>query len=139
MPVAPSHFLLVDDNPIDLLLAQEAFHEVCPSCALTAAHSGHEALKLLKSTPLPDVILLDINMPGITGFEMLEYLKQDRRLRHIPVVMLSSSSAQRDIHEAYSLHASSYLVKSSEFATFLHQIDAFLTYWQASRVPFFRE
>ncbi|GGK33575.1 response regulator [Deinococcus malanensis] len=132
---APYRYLLVDDNPTDTLLAQEAFGEVCPACNLTCVQSGHEALELLKAGAVkPDVILLDINMPGMSGFEMLERLKKDSELRTIPVVMLSTSNAQSDISQAYSLHASSYLVKSAAFDTFLEQVEAFLRYWQANRV-----
>ncbi|ACO48212.1 response regulator [Deinococcus deserti] len=131
----PCRYLLVDDNPTDLLLAQEAFEELQPDCTLTCVQSGEEALNFLHSTPtLPDVILLDINMPGMSGFQLLGLLKQEPKLRRIPVVMLSTSAAAKDISEAYSLHASSYMVKSSAFDTFLRQIDAFLKYWQANRV-----
>lgn len=130
----PSHYLLVDDSLQDRLLAQEAFELICPNCTLTCVGSGHEALMLLDDPTFePDVILLDLNMPGMNGFEVLKALKHDPRLGHIPVVILSTSNAQQDISEAYTLHASSYLVKSANFAEFLKQVETFLHYWQVNR------
>jgi CheY-like chemotaxis protein len=130
----PFHYLLVDDSLQDQLLAQEAFDQLCPECVLTCVGSGQEALELLRRPGFrPDVILLDLNMPGMSGFELLRELKSARHLVHIPVVILSTSSAQQDVSEAYTLHASSYLVKSSSFAGFLEQLEKVLHYWQASR------
>lgn len=134
MPV-PCHYLLIDDNASDRMLAEEAFEQVCPDCTLTSVAGGREALQLLRTeTFQPDVILLDINMPGMNGFQLLAELKSDPALRKIPVVMLTTSSAQGDITQAYSLHASSYLVKSSAFDAFLEQVETFLRYWRANRV-----
>ncbi|MFC4427029.1 response regulator [Deinococcus navajonensis] len=134
MPI-PCHYLLVDDNAADLLLAEEAFGQLAPDCTLTCLSSGEEALQLLRTeTFQPDVVLLDINMPVMSGFQVLEAMKADSKLRKIPVVMLSTSSASGDITEAYSLHASSYLVKSSGFSAFLEQIDVFLRYWRGVQV-----
>lgn len=133
MPL-PFHYLLVDDSLQDQLLAQEAFDHLCPECVLTCVGSGREALALLHSPEFqPDVVLLDLNMPGMSGFELLREMKKAPPLVHIPVVILSTSSAQQDVSEAYTLHASSYLVKSSSFAGFLEQLEKVLHYWQASR------
>ncbi|GGB82505.1 MULTISPECIES: response regulator [Deinococcus] len=127
----PQRFFLIDDNPHDQLLAQEAFGELCPDCHLTVASDGPEALSLLGTADtLPDVILLDVNMPRMNGFEVLQALKGNPRLKLIPVVMLSTSDASADITAAYTLYASSYLVKADDFGAFLKQIEAFLTYWR---------
>lgn len=128
------HYLLVDDAPHDRFLAQEAFEQLCPEGVLTCVGSGVEALDLLRGPRFqPDVILLDLNMPGMNGFELLRTLKDDARLAHIPVVILSTSNAQQDVNEAYTLHASSYVVKSANFADFLEQLEKVLHYWQLSR------
>lgn len=128
------HYLLVDDTAQDRFLAQEAFEHLCPECVLTCAGSGEEALELLRSPGFePDVVLLDLNMPGISGFEVLRAMKEDERLAQIPVVILSTSSAERDVRQAYTLHASSYLVKSASFTEFLEQLEQFLHYWDISR------
>lgn len=125
---------LVDDNPIDRLLAAEALEEVCAHCTLESYDSGQAALAhLLHAKALPDVLLLDINMPGMNGFEVLTALKSDARLSLIPVVMLTTSNAATDIEQAYTLHASSYLVKAPTFTAFLSQVEAFIRYWQLNR------
>jgi CheY-like chemotaxis protein len=128
------HYLVVDDTPQDRFLAQEAFGHLCPECVLTCVGSGQEALELLRSPGFePDVVLLDLNMPGMSGFEVLRAMKEDVRLTHIPVVILSTSSAHEDVKQAYTLHASSYLVKSASFSEFLEQLEQFLHYWDVSR------
>ncbi|SMB85208.1 response regulator [Deinococcus hopiensis] len=136
----PQHFFLVDDSLGDRLLAEEAFDQLCPDCTLTTVASGETALRMLRTkSVIPDVILLDINMPGMNGFELLQALKDDDDLAQIPVVMLSTSGAPGDIERAYSLQASSYLMKSPNFQAFLKQIDAFLKYWGGAQVAYAAE
>ncbi|MFD1733251.1 response regulator [Deinococcus malanensis] len=84
--------------------------------------------------PLPDLIVLDINMPGMDGFDVLEAIKADPGLVHLPVVMLSASDNPADVTRAYSLRASAYVVKAHDFATFLQQIDALVGFWTLCRV-----
>lgn len=129
------HIGVIDDNASDLLLAQEAIAECGPECRLSAWVSGVDALKAMNApgSALPDVVLLDVNMPVMTGFEVLSVMKRSERLRRIPVVMLSTSSSAEDLRHAYDLYASSYMVKSHDFAEFLSDIDAFLEYWARCR------
>lgn len=126
--------MLIDDNVADQVLAQEAFEQLCPDCTLRIFSGGRQALDWLQSaSDHPDVILLDVNMPEMNGFEVLQALKQVPNLALIPVVMLSTSAARGDVAMAYTLHASSYLVKAPGFDAFLQQIDTFLTYWRETR------
>lgn len=125
---------LVDDNPMDRLLAVEALTEVCPECTLETYASGRAVLDHLRHTEtLPDVVLLDINMPGLTGFDVLKAMKTDPRLSLIPVVMFTTSNAAADIQQAYTLHASSYVVKAATFSAFLEQLEAFIRYWRLNQ------
>lgn len=95
--------LLVDDNPADVRIIMEVFRECRLSCRLHALEDGADALELLQSegrhvnTPLPDIIMLDLNMPKIDGFRVLSEIKSDSDLRTIPVFVLSTSSADKDI------------------------------------------
>lgn len=126
---------LVDDNSMDRLLAAEALQEVCTECSLDVYPSGQAVLAHLRTaTSLPDVLLLDLNMPGLTGFDVLKALKADRRLSLIPVVMLTTSTAEADIEQAYTLHASAYVEKAPTFSAFLEQLQALIRFWQMNRV-----
>lgn len=126
---------LVDDNPMDRLLAAEALEEVCADCTLDVYPSGQAALAHLRqSATLPDVVLLDINMPGLNGFDVLRALRVDPRLSLLPVVMLTTSNARADIEQAYTLHANSYVVKAPSFTAFVTQLEAFIGYWTLNRV-----
>lgn len=131
----PLRVLLVDDTDADRLLAREAFRNHADQVSIDTCASGERALEHLhnQEVELPDVVLLDINMPGLSGFEVLEQMKHHPRLSLIPVVMLSSSHDVGDIRQAYTLHASSYLVKSVDFACFVEQIDAFIQFWVHAR------
>ena len=127
--------LLIDDNPADLLLAQEAFSEYSERVRVISHTGGREALAYLKDTQqaLPNVIVLDVNMPGMSGFEVLGAIREDPELRHLPVVMLTTSAQEKDIDAAYDLITSSYMVKNAKFSEFVDQIDQFVKYWLGSQ------
>ncbi|GAA0501304.1 response regulator [Deinococcus depolymerans] len=132
----PFQVLLVDDNPADLLLAQEVFREHGDALHVTTCSSGADAMAYLRAPDTrPDVVILDVNMPVMSGFEVLQAIKDDPALVWIPVVMLSTSSHPGDVARAYTLHASSYMVKSSSFQAFMEQVDAFVRFWRESRTP----
>lgn len=121
---------------MDRHLAEEVFSEYTHLCTVTTAASGQAALDtmLAPGAELPDVVLLDINMPGLSGFEVLTAMKTHPRLVRIPVVMLTTSNHDRDIRQAYTLHASSYLIKSVNFQDFVAQVEGFLEFWTRSRL-----
>ncbi|MFC3833644.1 MULTISPECIES: response regulator [Deinococcus] len=127
----PLRVLLVDDGAADRELAREVFDQHKTHVVIDTCASGARALAFLQQpdTVLPDVILLDLNMPGMSGFDVLNALKSDARLDRIPVVILSSSTHPHDVERAYSLHASSFMTKQLDFGSFVQQIDAFVTFW----------
>lgn len=129
--------LMVDDDPTELLLAQEAFETHAQTVNLDTCSSGAEAIAHLQNpaNTLPDVIITDLNMPGLTGLDVIRILKTDPRLHLIPVIVLSNSNDPRDVEQAYSLHANSYLVKAPDFGKFMEQIETFLAFWQEVRKP----
>lgn len=127
---------LIDDDPDHTLIVRRAISEVNPQAEVHSHDDGEAALAALReATLLPDLILLDINMEGLSGFEVLEQVKGNARLKHIPVVMLTSSTASSDIEHAYELGASGYISKPS----YLHDLRAVigntLLYWQAMHRP----
>ncbi len=123
---------LVDDDPDHMLIIGRAIKEAAPSYVVQMLDDGALALAELQSAAaLPDLILLDINMAGLSGFDVLRAVKSDGRLRHIPVVMLTSSALDSDVARAYELGASGYISKPS----YLHDVRAVLgntlLYWSA--------
>ena len=127
--------LVVEDSPAFRYLIQEAFSDRGEQVrwALTVAKDGEEALHLLfeeenESIPLPDLILLDWNLPKVTGGEVLRRIKQHQKLRRIPVLVFSSSEAEEDIHAAYDDHANGYITKpgtSEALAAIVETIERF--------------
>jgi CheY-like chemotaxis protein len=108
--------LLVDDNRAELRLLAEAFKATDIPTQVLTAHDGADALNILNRAdiPRPDLVMLDINMPGLSGHEVLRDIKVNDNLRAIVVLMFSSSSAESDIEKAYDGHANGYLYKPAD-------------------------
>ncbi|MFB9995515.1 response regulator [Deinococcus oregonensis] len=130
------HIFVVDDNISDLMLAEEVLATFSDQVMVTTFQSGQAVLEAMRppDAVIPDVLLLDIHMPRMNGFDVLKAIKVDERLKFTPVVMLSTSSAAEDVTQAYSLFASSYMVKSMDFADFLQQIESFVEFWTRNRL-----
>ncbi|NGM14554.1 response regulator [Verrucosispora sp. WMMA2044] len=131
---SPIEVLLVEDDPGDVLMTQEAFEEHKLRNRLNVVSDGAEALAYLRregqyaDAELPDLILLDLNLPRRDGREVLEEIKRDEQLRRIPVVVLTTSQADEDILRSYQLHANAYVTKPVDFEQFIsvvRQIDEF--------------
>ena len=131
----PIEILLVEDNPGDVFLTKKAFVTSKLANHLVVAPDGEVALKMLKkedeyeAQPTPDIILLDLNLPKVDGKEVLEAIKEDEKLRKIPVVILTSSNAEKDILMSYELHANSYIVKPVDFSNFLDIVNSIESFW----------
>lgn len=108
----PITVLIIDDDADDRLFMRQALKTDSPSTRLYSADSGQQALDMLGLVhPAPDVILLDLNMPGLSGLEVLHQLKQSTRHQHIPVIVLTTSDAPTDQEQAYQLGASGFITK----------------------------
>jgi two-component system, chemotaxis family, response regulator Rcp1 len=122
--------LLVEDNPGDIRLVREALASGAISLRLTIAQDGLEALTLLqRSGRMPDLILLDLNLPSLDGRSLLRRIKVDPRLLRIPVVVLTNSDAPQDVSSAYDLHANCYLVKPADFSGFERSLHQLVDFW----------
>ncbi len=123
--------LLIEDNPADARLFAEALAEVNPATHLAVAPDGPAALALL---PLgrPTLIVLDVNLPGLSGHQVLATLKRDPATCRIPVVMLSTSSAPHDIAAALDRHANAYLLKPPDIDAFVAAVAALDTFWRTA-------
>ena len=131
---SPIEVLLVEDDPGDVLMTQEAFEEHKLRNRLTVVSDGAEALQYLRregeyaAAVVPDLILLDLNLPRRDGREVLKEIKKDEELCRIPVVVLTTSAADEDILRSYQLHANAYVTKPVDFDRFIsviRQIDEF--------------
>jgi CheY-like chemotaxis protein len=139
----PFEILLVEDNEADVMLTQRALTKLGVQARLQVAGDGIEALHYLRHKPpyaetqLPDLILLDLNMPRMDGRQLLLELKRDENLKIIPVVILSTSASERDVHEVYRGYANSYLTKPLEFPEFVRRTQRFADFWlgQAAVLP----
>ena len=134
--------LVVEDDPAYRFLIQKAFSGRGKEARwdLTVAKDGEEALHILfeeenKSVPLPDLILLDWNLPKVSGGEVLQRVKQHQDLRKIPVLVFSASEADRDIHAAYDNHANGFITKPEDGEALAATVQAIERFWIAARLP----
>ncbi len=129
------HILLVDDNEGDILLTREALGEARIINKISIAYDGVEAIAFLKKYPpyrgteMPDLILLDINLPKMDGTEVLSIIKNDPELRRIPVIMLTTSSAEKDILASYDNHANCYITKPVDLDRFMEVVRTIEDFW----------
>jgi len=132
--------LLVEDNPADARLVQEALAENKLLIDVQVAPNGEQALDRLHQrgaftkTPLPNIVLLDLNLPGMDGKEVLAQIKQHPQLKRTPVVVLSTSPSDRDIVQTYNLNANAYVIKPLDFDQFMNIIDNIIQFWMTVAV-----
>jgi CheY-like chemotaxis protein len=129
------HILLVEDNEGDILLTRVALENAAIDFKLSVAADGKEAIDFLSKTnefadrETPDLTLLDINLPKKNGHEVLAFMKTSESLKHIPVVMLTTSSSQNDIDMAYANNVSGFITKPSDLAEFLNAVASEVKHW----------
>jgi CheY-like chemotaxis protein len=131
----PVEILLVEDYEGDVGLIEEVFEEAKIMNKLHVAEDGEEALLYLygegkfSGSLRPDIILLDLNLPNKDGREVLKEIKEDSNLKNIPVIVLTSSSAEKDILRAYELHANAYVTKSIDFNQSIRVVESIVNFW----------
>jgi two-component system response regulator len=130
--------VMVDDDEDDCLLVEAALYEALFKCDFYCVMDGLEVLDYLNrrglyhdpdSSPRPDIILLDLNLPSMSGREVLRKLKLDQRFRSIPVIILTTSSSEEDINFCYDVGANTYIIKEPSFAGLLAAIKVVKEYW----------
>ncbi len=135
MMANPINILLVEDNPADARLIKEVFKDTKTKNKLYVVKDGVEAMAFLNQEfeytdiPRPDVILLDLNLPRKDGREVLKELKEDDVLKRVPIVILTTSSAEEDIIKTYNNHANCYITKPVDFDQFLKVINSIEDFW----------
>jgi len=127
--------LLVEDNPGDVRLTKEALRDAKVLNEIYVAKDGVEAMEFLNKkgkfakAPTPDMILLDLNLPRKDGREVLAEVKKDTKLKHIPVIVLTTSKADEDIIRSYNLHANAYITKPVDLNRLVEIIHALEEFW----------
>ncbi len=137
-----AEILLVEDNDGDVELTEEAFARGKLSANLSVTHDGVEALDFLfrrgafTGAVIPDLILLDLNMPRMDGKEFLSIVKQDPTLKYIPVIVFTSSSAQADITDVFLRYANSYIIKPFSLEEYIEVLKQVENFWiKLSQLP----
>jgi two-component system response regulator len=131
----PIEILLIEDNPGDVDLTREALESNKLRNNLHVVRDGEEAMAFLRhegkyaGVPRPGLVLLDLNLPRKNGREVLAEMKSDENLKRIPVVVLTSSQAEEDIHKTYNLHANCYVNKPIELNHFIKVVQAIEDFW----------
>ena len=140
--VATVHVLMVEDNPGDVRLVREALSGIGQLLAVHAVSSGEEALTFLRRendyacAPRPALVLLDLNLPGISGLEVLAKIDVDPDLRAIPVVMLTSSDAESDVRAAYAQRVNCFITKPVDLDGFMRVMERVGMFWlMSAEVP----
>lgn len=134
-PAVPIEILLVEDNPGDIRLTREALKDAKVRNNIHVAMDGVDAMAFLHkqgkhaAVPRPDLILLDLNLPKMNGREVLEEIKQDAGLQHIPVVILTTSQAEQDVLESYRLRANAFVTKPVDLEQFLKVVASIEQFW----------
>ena len=134
------HILLIEDSPTDAQILERALREGGVGHRLSVLREGSQALALLiamsgpggASADLPDLILLDLNLPGLDGFQVLARIKEAPRLRSIPVVVLTTSRHEADVSRAYDAGANTYIQKPGEFPLYRELVQTLRHYWYAT-------
>ena len=131
----PAQLLLVEDNSGDVMLTRAAFQDAKVANNLTVAKDGEQAMSMLRRTgpygnqPVPDLILLDLNLPRMDGREVLQAIRSDPTLSRIPVIVLTSSYADTDILKSYDLQANGYIVKPVDFERLQEVVASIESFW----------
>jgi response regulator RpfG family c-di-GMP phosphodiesterase len=127
--------LLIEDDMIEVMKLNRTISTLQLQHKIIEANNGEDALKILeKKDELPDIILLDLNMPKINGIEFLTILKNDPVLRYIPTIILTTSSNQKDLLECYKIGIAGYILKPLKYEEYVTKIEKILAYWSINEL-----
>lgn len=127
--------LLLEDDMIEVMKLNRTISSLKLNHKIIEAINGEEALKLLeKKDELPDIILLDLNMPKINGIEFLDILKKDPILKNIPTIILTTSGNQKDLSECYEIGIAGYILKPLKYEDYVSKIEKVLAYWSINEL-----
>ncbi len=127
--------LLVEDNLIEIMKMKRTISLLKSNHTIHEAKNGEEALHFLEDKDnIPDIILLDLNMPKISGIEFLRIIKEKKDLKHIPTIILTTSNNQKDLLECYRTGMSGYVLKPLKYEDYVKKIETVLAYWSVNEL-----
>ena len=127
--------LLIEDDAIEVMKLKRTISSLKLGHAIIEANNGLEALEILQGKKgLPDIILLDLNMPKVNGIEFLNILKKDSALQHIPTIILTTSNNNKDMLECYKIGIAGYVLKPLKYADYTRKIERVLAYWSCNEL-----
>lgn len=127
--------LLIEDDMIEIMKFNRTISRLGYNHSVTESKNGEEALKILnKKEQLPDIILLDLNMPKMNGIEFLSILKKDNELKYIPTIILTTSINRKDMLECYKIGIAGYVIKPLKFDDYIESIKRLLEYWSSNEL-----
>ncbi len=127
--------LLIEDDMIEVMKVNRVVSSLKLDHEIVEVNNGEEALQILEEkSRLPDIILLDLNMPKMNGIEFLSILKQDDQLRHIPTIILTTSNNKNDLLECYKIGIAGYMLKPLKYEDYFSQIEKLLAYWSVNEL-----
>ncbi len=129
------NILLIEDDAIELMKFKRVLNKLELNHKITEAENGKIALDILNAKEIiPNIIILDLNMPKLNGIEFLEILKNDEQLRNIPAIVLTTSNNYRDVLECYKIGIAGYILKPLKYDDYLEQIKRMLQYWSINEL-----
>ncbi|OIQ30381.1 MAG: response regulator [Bacteroidetes bacterium MedPE-SWsnd-G2] len=129
------NILLIEDDMIEIMKLNRTVGKLGLRHNIIKATNGEDALKLLeKKDSLPDIILLDLNMPKISGIEFLNIIKNDHNLKHIPTIILTTSNNNKDLLECYKIGIAGYVLKPLKYEDYVSKIEKLLSYWSINEL-----
>jgi len=135
MPMKTLNILLIEDDMIEVMKFQRTISSLQLDHKIIEANNGEEALKILeKKDELPDIILLDLNMPKINGIEFLNILKSDDVLKYVPTIILTTSQNQKDLLECYKIGIAGYVLKPLKYEDYVSKMEKLLAYWSINEL-----
>jgi CheY-like chemotaxis protein len=127
--------LLIEDDMIEVMKLNRAISSLQLNHKIVEANNGEEALEILKNKEaLPDIILLDLNMPKINGIEFLKILKEDKNIKYLPTIILTTSNNKRDLLECFKIGISGYVLKPLKYEDYVFKIKNILSYWSINEL-----
>ena len=127
--------MLIEDDMIEIMKLNRTISKLKLKHKIVETNNGEDALKLLSEMDnLPDIILLDLNMPKVNGIEFLNILKNDESLKYIPTVILTTSCNQKELHECFKIGVSGYILKPLKYEEYVDKINKVLSYWSINEL-----